>query len=152
MKSIRLATVAVSAVLFTACSPSAPVELARVASPTGEFDALFVEYPTNATVGFIYGVAIVRKGGALKDPAPLTGSSLEKGTLRWEDPKTVVIEYDRAGWIYSFVSRWYPPDVVAGAPPRSIEIVLLPKLARDAAQQIIPPDALQQASLASGRR
>lgn len=102
-------------------------ERTRLTSPSGEFDAVLTEWPTNATGDFLFGVAIVEKGKPVSTSEMLvTGSSLIEDGLHWDNDRTLVLHYGRGGQIYSFKNRWYPPETLTGKSVRSIEILLLP--------------------------
>lgn len=110
--------------LVVACdNGAAPIERTRATSPTGDLDAVFLEWPGGATVGFVYGLAVVHRGAAaVPDQVLLKGSSLIADSMRWEDAGTVSIQYSRGGEIYSFRSRWFPQNTLAGRTQRFVDI------------------------------
>jgi hypothetical protein len=73
-----------------------------------------------------------------KTYASVAGSSLESGSVRWIDARTVEIQYgshtshDR---ITTFYNRWYPSATLQGKDTDSVEVVLL----RDPPVQSTPP-------------
>jgi hypothetical protein len=113
---------------LSACQAGAeaPIERGRLVSPNGEFDAVLAEWPTNATVGFVFGVAFVIHGQVLpaKMDSTVVSSSLSVNGLRWVDDKTFEVQYPTGAQIYSFQNRWYPPDALKGVTNRHIEIIL----------------------------
>jgi hypothetical protein len=75
-------------------------EVARVVSPTGDVEAVLCEINGGATTSFAYGVYVVPRGAKLSDRAQVasfyaaTRSGSAYGVnLRWQDPKTLAIEY-----------------------------------------------------------
>jgi hypothetical protein len=107
-----------------------PVEIKRVLSPTGKFEAVFLECPTNATSDFLYGVVIVERGMRVNEIKQneflIAGSSLNKESMHWDSNLSFSIKYRRDGKIYYYQNYWYSTDIIEGKGVEFVELVLYP--------------------------
>lgn len=109
---------------------AAPIELTRIPSPSTRLEAVLIEWPTNATSGFHYGLCIVNKGAPVPKEVEVlvSGDALIANSIRWQTDSRVALQYEADSKIYSFQNYWEPRSSEGVGESSRIEILLLRKV------------------------
>lgn len=123
---VQFAQIFLLLISLAACQNNIPLERGRVISPSGQVDAVLVEWVTGAMGEFSFGIVLVDHGEKLPDEVhpSLVISSLEIANLHWISGKLLEVQYADTAQIYSFHNRWYSSTNLADTPPQPFEIFL----------------------------
>jgi len=120
----KIPLIAAVAILI-ACSKPQPQEVQRFPSPSGEWDAVLVEWPTSALDGFLTGVVLLSRGEKIsaKSRGSITGEAIDPTGIHWTGERELSVKYAAGSQLYTFENRWYAPTAYTGKDATFVEIV-----------------------------
>ncbi len=95
-------------VMLCGCQPSPPIERGRIASPNGVYDAIVVEFLSNALGESGFGIVILEHDKKIPEKIypSLVNTYLSAKNVHWLSNSNLEVGYKAGTTIYSFNNMW----------------------------------------------
>ena len=113
-------------ILLCGCQSAPPVERGRVVSPNGVYDAIVVEFLSNALGESGFGIVILEHDKKIPEKIypRLVNTYLSVENVHWLNNNLLEVGYKAGTTIYSFNNMWSTAASEPGGTTLQIEIIL----------------------------